>query len=1070
MGREEGKKSIREVLIKAREERANSLGARLRTLWITAENDILEAQNSPDGHAAGLTHVRRVEKNLSRLIPDDWKKKDVNATELFILSAASCLHDTGKVNPYSKDHGETGADYIRKNASVYGLTDKEAYWIGEIVRVHTKREELNDLDQILHGNGDKIHLRDLAALFCLADTLHCTSDRVLRCADRNHPKTKFRLQISDWFMDEQDDRCIKLEAFAKDPADIECLREGLELTRRDELSSISLQLRTAGYPSRIDTSTKLDPEFLENMLKGKTLERARETPVLDFYIEDDKDQFKGRKQETEELWANVLATRAAKDIPPISLFSGKSGVGKTSLIRAGLFPKLEETEWKHAHCRISANDPVKQIVTDLWCDLLPTDELPPKGFVNAIEQISNKYQDAKTLIVLDQFEQIVRVPAETLEDLKIGMIQIMARRFPNLYLLLAYQTETHDEVMSFLTSMYERIWHSPTCVLLPLSREGAREALETLFAAGGVGVDPNGSIADTILNDIDAQGQGFYPPFLQIVAKTLSVSAMARKSLVTLELYKELGEASGIIGTFLLSQLSGFGEEREIAENTLRALVGEGGFTRSKSFSELQLDTQVDASLLRGILERLVTKRLVRPLTNDQYEISHPYLARLVSQQLGEEERELKRLREYLLLKSREFESTKDLLSMTDLARLYCVRDRISPDRQEANLLMHCLLAGYGPSWYWIRNFTAEECTSFVLEALSHPNERVRKNATEMIAVLKGKDAFPHLKKMLYDSRSSVQEAAVWALANLGITEALPDIREMLDEDNWAVREAAVRALGRLRAEDASSKIEYLLHNDYYWQVRGAAVDVLVMLRGPEKLKEWIRSTDWRIKAPAIRCLSQLEGKESLSWLRSMLRDEKDWAVRTEVVLALTRLKDKESLEHLRKIADFEKDWRVKEAAIEASVLLEGENALQVAKMLLSNRDQYKRKMAARLVAQLGGKNDAPLIAGLLQDRWGIVRISAVNALTKLDGEKSLRRFFQMLKSDNEDVRKALARGIAKIGTDKEAMKLAKQIGSFKFGDWVSEANEALVRLDIKLYSPYQSKLRMLVEGTNTTA
>jgi len=692
MGREEGRKSIRDVLIGAREARANALGARLKTLWDTAENQILEAQKSPDGNAAGPLHVRKVEKNLSRLIPDGWKKREVNATELFILSAASCLHDTGKVDPSTKDHGQTAAHDIRKNHLVYGLDEEQAEWISQIVRIHTKREELNELEQILHSSGDEIHLRDLAALFCLADTLHCTHDRVLLCADKNHPKTKFRLRIGDWFLDKQDESCIRLEARAKDFADIECLREGLELTRRSELSPVALQLKTAGYPWKIDFKMVYDPDFLESMLKGKSLTRARETPGLGFYTEDDNDQFKGRKQDIETLWANVLATKAAKDILPVSLFSGKSGVGKTSLIRAGLFPELKATGWQTAHCRPSVNDPVNQVVTDLWRDLLSRDELPPTGFVNAIKQVYERDQNAKTLIVLDQFEQIVRAPIKATEDIKIGIVQIMARRFPNLHLLVAYQTETHDETMSFLTSMSERVWNSPTHVLLPLSKESAKEALETLFTIKQVGVDPNSSVVDIILNDIDAQGRGFYPPFLQIVAETLSDYARLRKGLVTLELYKDSGGVGKMIGTFLMNQLNAFtGKKREHAENILIALVGPGGSVRQKSFEELQTETGIDESQLREILKELKDKRLILPITGDKYEIIHSSLAQLCDEQLDEGSHELKRLREHLSSKSREFESTKGLLLMTDLAQLYRLRDDITPDKQEAELLMHAL-------------------------------------------------------------------------------------------------------------------------------------------------------------------------------------------------------------------------------------------------------------------------------------------------------------------------------------------------------------------------------------------
>lgn len=1061
MGRKEGKESIYDALMRTKED---ALASRLRTVWDIAEKSILGAQTSDNGHGAGSLHVKTVEQNLSRLIPDEWKGSKVNPTELFILSASSYLHDNGKIDPDTGDHGTTGAEDIVKNWQFYGLTEMQAGLIAKIIWVHTNRDRIYEVDEIRHLGRDEVHLRDLAALFCLADTLDCEYERVLKSAKEGLPKTRFRRQVSAWFLDDRDDNCIRLEAVPKSLADWECLWESLNYIRDHEIVPISNQLKLAGYPSEIKLKTIKD-----SLGKEKPITKVGELPGLDFYTEYDESLFKGRQEEIEQLWANVLSENQ------VSLLSGKSGVGKTSLICAGLFQKLKRIEWQVVRCRLSSKEPVSQIVADLWRGLLSSDEAPPKGFIKALEQVAQRHQSTTTLIVLDQFEEVVRAPVETLKDFQLGILQVMARRFPNLRLLISYQTEVHDEVMCFLKSISQYVGHLPTYSLLALSREGAREALDTLFTSVQIGVDPRPlsegrSVIDVILDDVSAQGQGFYPPFLQIVASTLTNTARLGDKLVTLELYKELGGAAIIIGQFLLNQLSGFGEKRELAENTLKALVGEGGFVRQKSLEELQHETKMDTSVLRDILEELENKRLVRPLLGDQYEVIHPYLARLVDQQLGEEEREMKRLRERLFLKSREFSSTKDFLSVTDLARLYCIRDRITPDKQEARLLMHCCLAEIGPGWYWFRNYTAEECLPFVTEALSHPYERLRKNATEMIAVLKGKDALPELKKMLNDPRSSVREAAVWAIANLRAYEALPELKRMLLDVNWAVKEATIRALGKLQARDASPKIEKLLY-DHYWQVRWAAVEVIGQLGDSAKLKEWLKHPHWQIRGPAVKCLSELEGQKSLSWLKGMLHDT-DWAVQTQVVRALIKLKDEESLKEIRQMTSHEKGGKAKEAiveaAVEASVALEGENALPMLRSMLADRDAYKRKAAVKILAQLAGKSSAGLIVRLLQDRYSIVRIAVVEALTKTESKESLKKFFQKLRGENEDVRKALARGIAKLGSDQEAMKLAKIIASLKFGEWGNAANEALVRLDRKLYSPYQSKLKMLIEGAGT--
>src|SRR5688572_32345806 len=65
------------------------------------------------------------------------------------------------------------------------------------------------------------------------------------------------------------------------------------------------------------------------------MELSPETPWpgLHSYSEKDRDYFFGREQETIELHRLIRAEN-------VSLLFGVSGLGKTSLLQAGLFPKL----------------------------------------------------------------------------------------------------------------------------------------------------------------------------------------------------------------------------------------------------------------------------------------------------------------------------------------------------------------------------------------------------------------------------------------------------------------------------------------------------------------------------------------------------------------------------------------------------------------------------------------------------------------------------------------------------------------------------------------------------------
>jgi hypothetical protein len=66
-----------------------------------------------------------------------------------------------------------------------------------------------------------------------------------------------------------------------------------------------------------------------------TVDRDNPWPGLEAYREADKEFFHGRREESGELLRSVLRAQ-------LTVFFGKSGLGKTTLLQAGLFPHLRE--------------------------------------------------------------------------------------------------------------------------------------------------------------------------------------------------------------------------------------------------------------------------------------------------------------------------------------------------------------------------------------------------------------------------------------------------------------------------------------------------------------------------------------------------------------------------------------------------------------------------------------------------------------------------------------------------------------------------------------------------------
>ena len=133
------------------------------------------------------------------------------------------------------------------------------------------------------------------------------------------------------------------------------------------------------------------------------------------YAEEDAPFFFGRTAETEIITANLMASR-------LTVLYGASGVGKTSVLRAGVAHHLREQARANLQKRNTAEfgivyfnewnyNPVAMLEERISRQLTPcrvsTDDLPlfaPTFFPEFLEQLS-KQIDGDLLIILDQFEE-----------------------------------------------------------------------------------------------------------------------------------------------------------------------------------------------------------------------------------------------------------------------------------------------------------------------------------------------------------------------------------------------------------------------------------------------------------------------------------------------------------------------------------------------------------------------------------------------------------------------------------------------------------------------------------------
>lgn len=1071
---------------------------KLNEIWRKAKEGILPAQQSTIGHEAGLRHVLEVENNLSVIIPDDWKGTICSAIELYLLSVAACLHDIGKAIVTPEDHGHVSWEEIWNRPEYFGLeSGGESQAAAWLVRAHNDRR----LDKLPYGafvvsGSVTVNLPLLAALLCLADTLHCDSTRVseqvikmLGKEVEDNPVTKFRRLVRGWKLDQKGR--IFVQATARQLSDVDIYHEGFQGLKR-EIEPVVPVLRDNGFPY------ELIPDLDDSGLKYLTMHRIarqRDLPGMDFYHEDDANIFKGRDAEIRQLYQIVLTS-------PITLLVGDSGVGKTSLICAGLFAHLKKLgTWQYLWSRVY-DDPTKYITSDICINLLEQRGSPSETIISVFGSLSDRFPSQKILVVLDQFEDILDVPlAEKLEDLRQALQATLAHRFDDLHIILVYRTDAQARLGSWIQRLSGSSSGLPTVYLSELDELGGLETVKALLSRKKIGYESHKLLKDIFL-DIKSQGKGLFPPFIQMVITTLADFASKSSSVITADMYMQLGGSSLIIGDYLFRRLGEFGERRPHIEQVLKAMTCSTGRKGEATVEELQWQTKLGYDVLKPMLDNLVDKRMIRPFGEGRYEIIHDYFAQLVDSELvSPEERRVKQLKELLALKAATYPATGISLSTSEMAQLFLARETITPRQPEETLLLHSCLAGFGPAWYWFQTKDSQECVSILRQALASPLKATKLRSLEMLQANSAlcSDDIPMLKDMLRNSDEDIRDVALFALARLGCIDAMPALREKLKHWDWKVqdeaaialvelvsydnpsalqemledsdddvRRAVVRKIGRIGSRDDISTLREIL-DDSAQSVRIAAADAIVQLGNQQDLpiiREMLNNKLSSIKEIGIAAIGRLGSRDDMPTLKKILANS-DSAVQKEAMKAISQLGSHDDLPALKDVlADSDEDMvdeaesaihqlvvkqgpstlkemlkdsyrSVRLAAIEGISQLVSPEAWTILKDMLQDSDWVIRSAVVRGIGEFGSQDNIPTLKKMLEDNDQWVRHEGVKAIGRLGSRGDIPTLKKMLADNNSSVRTEAVRAIGQLGSRDDVPTLKKML----------EDNERFVRL-----------------------
>jgi len=370
-----------------------------------------------------------------------------------------------------------------------------------------------------------------------------------------------------------------------------------------------------------------------------------------FTAEDTKDFF-GRDRFVNELVKDVQELLATDQVTPaqgrLLALIGPSGSGKSSVLMAGLLPKLQHealpgsAKWIYLEPMVPGKHPLETLALELKSYFPDSsiktlredlDDDATRGLHLLATQMVKK-SDTRVVLLVDQFEEL------------FTQTESEAERQQFIELLLTAATEPHGPVVVLLTiraDFYDRPMQYPALnsllqahlrQVLPMDVEDLRATIEQPAAQPDVRLTFEGNLVGDLLFEI--QGQVGALPLLQFTLYQLFERRSGHR--LTLQAYHEIGGVKGALAQHAEKTYTSLPteEHRRLARALFLRLIEPGATEqdttrRRAALTEFVFDDAKQTKVMSETIDAFVAARLL--MTNDiagvrTIEVSHEAVIR----------------------------------------------------------------------------------------------------------------------------------------------------------------------------------------------------------------------------------------------------------------------------------------------------------------------------------------------------------------------------------------------------------------------------------------------------------
>ena len=214
---------------------------------------------------------------------------------------------------------------------------------------------------------------------------------------------------------------------------------------------------------------------------------------LQYFRKEHARIFFGRNNDIRELYDSLIQL-------DVILLSGQSGCGKSSLLSAGLMPRMEKKNWQCIYARVAEGEALQQVEVE----------------------IQNNAQSGRYLIIIDQLEEIFINDSSYNESRRNALETLLvSKSSTDIKFILSFRKEFLLEVKKLVSQT--KLEYGEV-LLSNLNRSGIIEAIRGITSSGltrKYKVEFEADLAEEIAGDIINDRESNVAPLLQILLRKM---------------------------------------------------------------------------------------------------------------------------------------------------------------------------------------------------------------------------------------------------------------------------------------------------------------------------------------------------------------------------------------------------------------------------------------------------------------------------------------------------------------------------------------------------------------------